>query len=168
MKDVFLITGKYNNTPTIEYQYRADKTVSLMGEKTTEIALRRAAEDTAKECGFDLIDCSVYPDTDNTRYVYLMEIAKIPKGLTKEVLRDSLEANLAKSNPSMGDKVKKGLCAPTEVLFLQPETYLLYRDLLLMKGYSVGQLKPVNVISNEMQRKFFFGLQEDFDELKKI
>lgn len=168
MKDVFLITGKYNNTPTIEYQYRADKTVSLMGEKTTEIALRRAAEDTAKECGFDLIDCSVYPDTDNTRYVYLMEIAKVPKGLTKEVLRDSLEANLAKANPSMGDKVKKGLCAPTEVLFLQPETYLLYRDLLLMKGYSVGQLKPVNVISNEMQRKFFFGLQEDFDALKKI
>ena len=52
-------------------------------------------------------------------------------------------------------------------VFLQPETYLLYRDLLLMKGYSVGQLKPVNVISNEMQRKFFFGLQEDFDELKR-
>lgn len=168
MKDVFLITGKYNNTPTIEYQYRTDKTVSLMGEKTTEIALRRAAEDTADECGFDLIDCSIYPDTDNTRYVYLMEIAKIPESLTKEALRDSLEENLAKANPSMGDKVKKGLCKPTEVLFLQPETYLLYRDLMLMKGYSVGQLKPVNVISNEMQRKFFFGLQEEFDELKKI
>lgn len=168
MRDVFLITGKYNNTPTIEYQYRADKTVSLMGEKTTEIALRSAAEATAAECGFDLIDCSVYPDIDNTRYVYLMEIAKIPEALTKEALRDSLEANLAKANPSMGDKVNKGLCKPTEVLFLQPETYLLYRDTLLMKGYSVGQLKPVNVISNEMQRRFFFGLQEDFEELKKI
>ncbi len=167
MRDVFLITGKYNNTPTIEYQYRMDKTVSLMGEKTTEIALRRAAEDTAAECGFDLIDCSVYPDTDNIRYVYLMEIAKIPKDLTKDALRDSLERNLAKANPSMGDKVKKGLCAPTEVLFLQPETYLLYRDLMLMKGYSVGQLKPVNVISNYTQQKFFSGLREDFDKLKK-
>lgn len=168
MRDVFLITGKYNNTPTIEYQYRADKMVSIMGEKTTEIALRRAAEDTAKECGFDLIDCSVYPDLDNTRYVYLMEIAKIPQELTKEQLRNSLENNLAKANPSMGDKVNKGLCKPTEVLFLQPETYLLYRDLMLMKGYSVGQLKPINVVSNEMQRKFLFGLQEDFDELKNI
>ncbi len=78
-----------------------------MGEKTTEIALRRAAEDTAKECGFDLIDCSVYPDTDNIRYVYLMEIAKIPENLSKDMLRDSFEKNLAKANPSMGDKVKK-------------------------------------------------------------
>ena len=67
----------------------------------------------------------------------------------------------------MGDKVKKGLCAPTEVLFLQPETYLLYRDLMLIRGYSVGQLKPVNVISNYTQQKFFFGLREDFDKLKK-
>ena len=47
---------------------------------------------------------------------------------TKEAPRDSLEANLAKVNPSMGNKVKKGLCKPTEVLFLQPETYLLYRS----------------------------------------
>lgn len=168
MRDVFLVTGKHNETPTIEYQYRVDKTVSLMGEKTTEIALRHAAEDTAKECGFDLIDCSVYPDVDETRYVYLMEIARIPETLTKEALRDSLEKNLAAANPSMGDKVEKGLCKPTEVRFLQPETYLLYRDMLLMKGHSVGQLKPVNVISNEMQRRFFFGLQEDFEELKRL
>lgn len=95
-----------------------------------------------------------------------MEIAKIPETLTKEALRDWLEKNLAAANPSMGDKVKKGLCKPPKVCFLQPETYLLYRDMLLMKGYSVGQLKPVNVISNEMQRRFFFGLQDDFEELK--
>ncbi len=38
---------------------------------------------------------------------------------------------------------------------------------MLIKGYSVGQLKPVNVISNYTQQKFFFGLQEDFDKLKK-
>lgn len=42
-------------------------------------------------CGFDLIDCSVYPDTDKIRYVYLMEIAKIPESLSKDALRDSFE-----------------------------------------------------------------------------
>ena len=33
-----------------------------MGEKTTEVALRTAAEDTAKQLGFDMIDFTVYPD----------------------------------------------------------------------------------------------------------
>lgn len=105
---------------------------------------------------------------DENQYVYLMENARIPEALTKEALRDSLERNLVAANPSMIDKVEKGLCKPTEVRFLQPETYLLYRDMMLMKGHSVGQLKPVDVISNELQRRFFFGLQEDFEELKKL
>lgn len=44
-----------------------------------------------------------------------------------------LERNLAKANPSMGDKVAKGICAPTKLNILEPETYSLYRDLMIMK-----------------------------------
>ena len=32
MKDVILVTGFHNATPMVEFQYRIDKTVSLMGE----------------------------------------------------------------------------------------------------------------------------------------
>ena len=64
MKDVVLVTGTHNAAPMVEFQYRTDKTVSLMGEKTTEAALRFAEEETAKECGFLLVDSSVYPDTE--------------------------------------------------------------------------------------------------------
>ena len=168
MKDVFLVKGKYNDTPIVEFQYRADKTVSIMGEKTTETAIRTAAEMTAKQCGFELIESSVYPDTDNSRYIYIMEIAKVPADLTEETIRDTLEENLAKVNPSMGDKVKRGLCEPTAVLFSQPETFILYREMLQMKGYSVGQTKPVTVITNEVQRKFFFSLTDDFEDIKAL
>ena len=168
MKDVFLVKGKYKNTPTVEFQYRSDKTVSIMGEKTTETAIRAAAEMTAKQCGFELIESSVYPDIDNSRYIYFLEAANLPDGLTEEKIRDALEENLAKANPSMGDKVKRGLCAPTAVLFSQPETFILYREMLQMKGYSVGQTKPVTVITNEIQRKFFFALTEDFASIKAL
>ena len=58
MKDVVLVTGTHNAAPMVEFQYRTDKTVSLMGEKTTEAALRFAEEETAKECGFLLVDSS--------------------------------------------------------------------------------------------------------------
>ena len=35
-----------------------------------------------------------------------------------------------------------------------------------MKGNSIAQLKPVTVIGNEVQRKFFFAFTEDFEEIK--
>ena len=44
MGDVFEVKGSYNNTPTIEFLYREDKTISLMGEKTSEIALLTASQ----------------------------------------------------------------------------------------------------------------------------
>ena len=168
MKDVFLVTGMHNNTPTIEFQYRSDRTVSIMGEKTTEAAVRTAAEITAERCGFELVESSMYPDIDNSRYVYLLEIDKVPQELTCDVVRDTLEDCLAQVNPSMGDKVKKGICAPTGLLFSQPETFILYREMLQMNGYSVGQTKPVTVITNEFQRRFFFRMTETFEEIRSI
>ena len=168
MKDVLLVTGFHNATPMVEFQYRIDKTVSLMGEKTTELALRNAAEMTAKECGFMLVDSSVYPDTDNVQYVYIMEIDRIPPELTEEKIHSCLEKNLAQVNPSYGDKVLNGLIKPSKLIFAQPETYVLYKEMMLMKGNSIAQLKPVTVIGNEMQRKFFFTLTEEFEELKAL
>ena len=40
---------------------------------------------------------------------------------------------------------------------------LLYRDMMVFKGASLNQLKPVRVIMNERQRKFFFGLIQEMD-----
>jgi hypothetical protein len=35
---------------------------------------------------------------------------------------------------------------------------MLYRDMLVYRGASANQTKPVRVITNEQQRKFFFAL----------
>lgn len=168
MKDVLLVTGFHNATPLVEFQYRIDKTVSLMGEKTTELALRVAAERTAKDCGFLLVDSSVYPDTENVQYVYIMEIDRVPQTLTEEQVHAALEKHLAEVNPSYGDKVKNELIHPAKLLFAQPETYVLYKEMMLMRGNAIAQLKPVTVIGNDMQKRFFFTLTEDFEEIKAL
>ena len=169
MRDAVRITGKFKNLPIMEFVGRIDQTVSVMGEKTTEVALRTAAEDTAKQLGFEMTDFTVYPDVNNVppRYIYFMEIEKMPEGMKAKEIRFALEKNLAKANPSMGDKVSKGICAPTKLNILEPETYSLYRDLMVMKGTASAQLKPVRVIRNELQRKFFFSQTEYGVELVK-
>ena len=168
MKDVLLVTGFYHQTPMVEFQYRIDKTVSLMGEKTTEMALRIAADRTAKECGFLLVDSSFYPDTQEVQYVCLMEIDRVPQELTEETIRSCLDKHLSQLNPSYGEKVRSGLIKPVKLIFAQPDTYVLYKELMLMKGYSIAQLKPVSVIDNDIQKGFFFTLTEDFEEIKKL
>ena len=42
--------------------------------------------------------------------------------------------------------------------WLLPESGMLYRDMLVHRGASANQTKPVRVITNEQQRKFFFAL----------
>ena len=168
MKDVLLVVGFHNATPMVEFQYRIDKTVSLMGEKTTEMALRTAADLTAKDCGFLLVDNSVYPDDENVQYVYIMEIDRVPQDLTEEKIYESLEKHLAEVNPSYGNKVKNGLIQPVKILFSQPETYVLYKEMMLRMGNSIAQLKPVTVIGNEQQKNFFFTLVDDFEEIKAL
>ena len=139
-----------------------------MGEKTTELALRTAADLTAKECGFLLVDNSVYADDENVQYVYIMEIDRVPQELTEDKIYASLEKHLAEVNPSYGDKVKNGLIKPLKILFSQPETYVLYKEMMLMKGNAIAQLKPVTVIGNELQKRFFFRLVDDFEEIKAM
>ncbi|MBP3470341.1 MAG: GH3 auxin-responsive promoter family protein, partial [Lachnospiraceae bacterium] len=152
MRDAVRITGKYNNVPTIQFLFRIDQTVSIMGEKTTEVALRFAAEKTAEELEFELIDFSMYPDTTASpvRYLYFMELGRMPGGLKAKEIRFVLEQKLAEANPSMGSKVKAGICGPTKLNIVEPETYMLYRDLMQTKGVASGQLKPVRVINNEL------------------
>jgi len=163
MQDAIRVTDMYNDLPLIQFLYRINQTANLAGEKTTEVALRDALNKTEKEFGFDLVEFSTYPDPDTSppTYKIFIEAENIPKNITKEEIRDSIEKNLSENNPSFGDKIDKGILGKTELEYLHSETYLLYRDLMIMKGTSSAQLKPPRIIVNEVQRKFFFALVDD-------
>jgi hypothetical protein len=160
MRDCVRIMGKYNELPLIRFQYRIDQMVDILDDHTTELALTKTATDTATELGFELVDFSIFPDRDAMppRYTYLMEIGNLPDGLTVEMIRSRLNEKLCGYNPDLKAYIDKGLCAPVELHIVQDETYMLYCDLMVMKGRNSAQIKPVRIIINEFQRKFFFGL----------
>lgn len=162
MGDAVRVAGRFHNTPTVEFMYRISQTVSIMGEKTTEEALRTTAEQTAQSLGFELIDFSVWPDlkASPVRYQYFIEVGRNPDQASPKEMRMTLEECLADANPSMGDKVRAHVCGDTRLNFLETETYALYRDMMVRKGTASSQLKPVRVIANEIQRKFFFAHTE--------
>ena len=162
MSDAVKVTGYYHKTPLVQFMYRVNRTINLAEEKTTEKALQVAVEKTAEELGFDLADFSVYPNSDVTpnQYVFLIEPRKETSGITLDMLEKSVFTHLCEANPVYYDCYADQWLDAPKAYFLQPETSLLYRDMMVNKGASINQLKPVRVIVNETQRKFFFCLRE--------
>lgn len=163
MKDVVRCIGWYNNTPMIEFLYRLDQCLSLTGEKVNEENIREAAYKTEKELGFNLVDFSVYADSDSSpmRYVFLMEVEDLPKGITKEIIREKLNENFCATDPVLSYKIERGLIEKIELHFLQPETYLLYKELRVARGAPSTQVKPPRILTDELEIRFFHALLDD-------
>jgi len=160
--DVIRVVGYEGQSPRLRFVYRKNQMVNIAGEKTNAESLAWSVSEFARETGCIVADYSVYADTDAVpgRYVVLVEP---DRPLAMERMAEYtriVEEKLGFANPSFGDKVAKGVLGPTQLYFEQLETYALYRDLMVMKGISPNQLKPVRVIDTPMKEKFFFGLIE--------
>ena len=164
IKDVIRVTGFYNEAPLVQFVYRKSQLLSIAGEKTNEEAVRWAIEEFMKDTGLKINDYSVYADTDTEpgHYTFYMEP---DRPVDKEDIpryRDAIEKRMMQANPSYGDKIRTNVLSPTELLFVQQETYQLYRDMMIMKGTSSNQLKPVRVIDTPKKLSFFNALLENY------
>ncbi|WP_405295686.1 GH3 auxin-responsive promoter family protein [Methanobrevibacter sp.] len=171
MKDVVRCTGRYNDTPKIEFLYRLDQCLSLAGEKVNEENLRAAAYKTEKDFGFDLVDFSVYADCGSSpmKYVYLMEVEDFPEDLTKEILQERLNENFCATDPVLCNKIEKTLLGKTELHLLQPETYILYKELKVARGTSPAQVKPPRILRDEQDLNFFnILIDEELDRARGL
>ena len=79
--------------------------------------------------------------------------------ITEEQLQEALFEEIYKL-PRFSGFYDSGKLGKPEAWWLQPETNMLYRDMMVYQGAPANQLKPVRVILNEKQRKFFFALRE--------
>ena len=133
----------------------------MVNEKITEHALQNVVENTAKELGFNLADFNVYPnyDGDLPRYNFLIEPRNEVDNISREQLQEALFEEIYKL-PRFSGFYDSGKLGKPEAWWLQPETNMLYRDMMVYQGAPANQLKPVRVILNEKQRKFFFALRE--------
>lgn len=165
-RDAYRVTGMHGGLPMLEYLYRIDLCVNLNGEKTYEPAMRKAMDISAGKLGFRYTDFCVYPNTDTTPscYEFFVEMTKIPRDLTLKVLAETIQDELQKINPLLQYKFERNLIGPTRANVLQQQTYLLYRDKQVMMGAASTQVKPVKIISNEAQLRFFRVLTEDIKE----
>ncbi|MDO5572490.1 MAG: GH3 auxin-responsive promoter family protein [bacterium] len=160
IKDVIRVTGFHKESPKIKFVYRKNQMISIAGEKTNDEAVAWSIAELKKEVGCEVLDYSIYADTDAEpgRYVVFAETEKPVTNMSHEACRDIIEEKLGIANPSFGKKIQTNVLGRTELHYVQSETYALYRDLQVKRGVSLNQLKPVRVIDNPVKEKFFFSL----------
>ena len=164
LHDVVRVTGYYNETPMIRFIYRENQLISIAGEKTNEEDVRWAVEQFYLETKIHVSDYSIYADTNTSpgHYILLVEPDHIVGKERIGYCRDVLEEKLMQANPAYGEMVRTSVLGKMELIFLQQQTYQLYRDMQIMKGASPNQLKPVRVIDTPQKEKFFFNLKEKY------
>ncbi|MBO5609573.1 MAG: GH3 auxin-responsive promoter family protein [Eubacterium sp.] len=162
IKDVVRVTGFYNQAPMLEFVYRKNQVVSIAGEKTNGEVVDWSIQQAEKETGLDIHDFSIYADTSTEpgHYTFIVELPDTISMKKREHLRNVLEQKMMTANPSFGEKIRTGVLGKTELVLVQQQTYQLYRDIMVMKGTSPNQLKPVRVIDTPIKHDFFFGLKE--------
>ena len=157
MQEAVKVVGWYYGAPKIEFLYRINQTVSMMGEKTTEVAIGRAVALTVQQLAVGLEEYSVYPDhtADPLCYHFFMETDALPPGVGVEEIRGTLEKHLCQINPSLGDKISRRLLGPIQLELLPAGTYQRYRRQRVMAGASAMQMKPPHVLIDQAQADFF-------------
>lgn len=163
LKDVVEVTGYYNEAPTIRFAYRKNQLINLAGEKITEGDLAWAVNEFSKETGIKVVDYCVYADTDFPpgRYQILIE-ADGPVDISKtEEYSRIIDEKLGLAN-SGGYRYERdeGCLAPALLLFSQPQTHALYRDIMVMRGGSANQIKPARVLDNPIKERIFLTMVE--------
>lgn len=66
---------------------------------------------------------------------------------------------MSEINETYGKLRKEGKLSACRIMFLQPQTHLLYRDVLRYRRKTAqDQIKPVRYLDNPVKEKFFFSM----------
>lgn len=139
----------------------------MAGEKTNMRHLKWSVERLQEETGLEVIEYAIQAITDEypNRYKLYLEPVESRYDRPLSAYARILEEAMEKANPSYGAKVQKGMFAPLELVFNQPQTHVLYREMMAHKnGTAAPQIKPVSLIDNPIKERFFGALVDELPE----
>ena len=161
--DVVKVTGYYNQSPMITFQYRLNQIANISGEKVSSLAFDEMVANLSEATGDLYIGYSIYADrsTSPGHYKLFLELAEDISNEKKATYAEEFEKYLCKGNVSVEPLIKSGALGHPEVKFLKKGTYDDYREMLRQRGANLNQVKPLKVIDTDEKREFFFSHIED-------
>ena len=157
--DVIKVTGFYNNSPRIQFLYRANVTINLIDEKTTQSMLDLSIDEATQATGIPYTGYSVWGDneSEDIKYVLLVETDKEVGEEDRKALAEAFDKALIGNNSEYIRYRMSNTLKTAECHFLEKGTYGEWRKKLQAQGKSTNQIKPVTVINTPEKKEFFFS-----------
>ena len=162
IKDVIKVLGYEDESPKITFSYRKSQLLDLAGDKITESMMDETIRRTSEELGVNIIDYAVYPNRDDSpsHYEFLIEPDRpLDPSKCGEYLA-VLEKHLGEINPVYKECVDTNEISHAVLYLQQMQTHALWRDMKVIKGTSLNQVKPVRVLDTPRKKDFFYKLRE--------
>lgn len=165
MGDVIRVKEREGEKVRFTYEYRINQTHSFVNERVNEKQVLEVVKAAQKQYHIGVSDYCYWADEDANGYTIFMEPEQ--DAATEEKLssidKDELEAycdrTLSENNAEYGRLRKENGLSMCKVMFLQPQTQLLYRDVLRYRRKTAqDQIKPVRYLDNLVKEKFFFSM----------
>ncbi len=154
--DVVRIERLEGDVPVFSYRYSGNDTVRL-GECTVTEELAGNAVLELRQSGTAVTDYAYMPNETGDGIVILLEIWNDDiSSLNKEDISVQLEKLLEEQDTGYRSEVAAGKIKPVTIEFIEQETQLLYRDVLMSRLDRPSDLiKPVRYINSPIKEKFF-------------
>ena len=159
IEDVVKVTGFYNQLPKVTFCYRLNQIANISGEKVNQMAFDEIVGNFSEKMNELFVGYSIYADrsTSPGHYVLLIESTKEHTPADEAEYARIFEETFCAGNVSVGPLIKSGALGHCEVKFLQKGTNDAYRELLRANGANLNQIKPIKVITTDVQKEFFFS-----------
>ena len=154
--DVIKVVDFFNQTPLIEFMYRKNQLLNLVGEKTSELSMRQAIENTFAIYNIEILDFTTREDVEYTppRYVIYVETINDNNNMN-EKLSQTLEDELMKANDSYRRNLLEKRISSLQLRLVKKDTFKQFKACLISQGMSENQMKIPRVIRKNEHIDFF-------------
>lgn len=166
--DVIRVRDVSDEGVTFTYEYRMNQTHSFVNERINEKEILTVVQRAEAQFEITINDYCYWADEESDAYTIFMEpvqyddMGKRLSSLDRAALADYCDQELAEINAEYGRLRKEGKLGSCRIMFLQPQTHLLYRDVLRYRRKTAqDQIKPVRYLDNPVKEKFFFSMIDD-------
>lgn len=166
--DVIRVQEVSEGTVRFTYEYRMNQTHSFVDERINEKEILNVVKCAELRFGISISDYCYWADEDSNSYTIFMEPAQRTDteqklgNIDRTELARYCDSVLSEMNEAYGKLRKGGTLSACRVMFLQPQTHLLYRDVLRYRRKTAqDQIKPVRYLDNPVKEKFFFSMIDD-------
>ena len=162
MYDVYHVDKLVGKSPLGHISYRLNQMVNMVGEHVSTEDLEYVVQGVSAHDNAKSTEYALYTDYSTTpgRYIILIE-PEIDKGKGEQKSLSSISDELfMKANRSYKKYREQNTLGAPSIIYIEPGSFKLYKELQIASGISANQVKPVRLIDNKNKEQFFFGLSE--------